>query len=109
MKEFRRLLGKIIEDDEQHDHMPDYTFTIEDDVVIIRPKKETLQSALPLPLSSLRLDSDTHDEARRLAPGWDMHHLEEEWRSWVIGKGITVKNPDKHFLAFCKKRGAYKR
>ena len=109
LKEFRRLLGKIIEDDAQHDHMPEYTFTVEDNIVIVRPKKEVLQSALPLPLSSLRLASDTHEDARRLAPGWDMHHLEGEWRSWVIEKGISVKNPDKHFLAFCKKRGAHKR
>jgi|TARA_R110000744_G_C19371224_1_gene562640 plasmid replication initiation protein len=109
VKEFRRLLGKIIDDDGQHDHMPDYTFLIEEDVVIVRPKKETHQSALPLPLSSLRLAPDTHEDARRLAPGWDMHHLEDEWRSWVLEKAISVKDPDRHFLAFCKKRGAYKR
>ena len=109
MKEFRRLIGKIIDDDSQHDHMPDYTFVIEEDIVIVKPKKEIHQSALPLPLSSLRLSSDTHENARRLAPGWDMHHLEGEWRSWVIEKGIVVKDADKHFLAFCKKRGAYKR
>lgn len=109
VKEFRRLIGKIIDDDEQHDHMPDYSFTIEEDVVIVRPKKGTPQTALPLPLSSLRLAPDAHEDARRLAPGWDMHVLEQEWRSWVIEKGIAVKDPDKHFLAFCKKRGAYKR
>lgn len=109
LKEFRRLIGKIIEDDQEHDHMPDYAFTIEGENVIIRPKKETLQSALPLPVSELRLDPDTHERARQYAAGWDMHHLESEWRSWVIEKGIGVKDPDKHFLAFCKKRGPYKR
>ncbi len=109
VKEFRRLLGKIIEDDAAHDHMPDYTFTVDGDIVVIRPKKDVLQSALPLPLSTLRLDPDTHEEARHLAPGWDMHHLENDWRSWVIEKSITVKDPNKHFLAFCKKRGAYPR
>lgn len=77
--------------------------------MIVRPKKETHQSALPLPLASLRLAPDTHEDARRLAPGWDMHHLEDEWRAWVLEKAISVKDPDKHFLAFCKKRGAYKR
>jgi plasmid replication initiation protein len=109
LKEFRRLVGKIIEDDQEHDHMPDYAFTLEGDMMFVRPKKETHQSALPLPLVSLRLEADTHEHARQVAPGWDMHHLEQEWRSWVIEKGITVKDPDKHFLAFCKKRGAYRR
>jgi len=89
--------------------MPDYTFELDGDTVRVRPKTETLQSALPFPLAALRLASDTHDDARRLAPGWDMHALEQEWRSWVLDKGIAVKDPNQHFLAFCKKRGAYKR
>ena len=109
LKEFRRMVGKIIEIDQEYDHMPDYTFTLEGDMMIVRPKKDTRQSALPLPLVFLHLDSDAHERARLVAPGWDMHHLENEWRSWVIEKGIAVRDPNKHFLAFCKKRGAYKR
>jgi plasmid replication initiation protein len=109
VKEFRRLLGKIIDDDAQHDHMPDYLFQIEDDNVLVRPKRDIMQTALPLGISSLRLAADTHEDARRLAPGWDMHHLENEWRSWVLEKGISVKDPDKQFLSFCKKRGPHKR
>ena len=107
VKEFRRLLGKIIEDDEHHDHMPDYAFTVDGDKVIVRMKKGRLQGALPLPLSALRLTPETHERARQFATGWDMHALEDEWRSWVIEKGISVKDPDKHFLAFCRKRGPY--
>jgi len=107
VKEFRRLLSKIIEDDDAHDHMPDYRMTIQGDNVIFRPKAEEVVVALPL--KALRLSSgDTHDEARRLAPGWDIYALENEWRAWVHDKAIEVKDPDKHFLAFCKKRGAYK-
>jgi len=109
LKEFRRLVGKIIEDDGEHNHMPDYTFAIEGENIAVKPKKETLQSALPLPVSELRLNAETHERARPYATGWDVHHLESEWRSWVIGKGIRVNDPDKHFLAFCKKRGPYRR
>lgn len=107
-KEFRRLIGKIIVDDEQHDHMPDYTFTIEGDNVVVRPKR-LIEEQLPLPnLSSLHLKGDTYDAARRAAPGWDVHHLETEWRSWVVDKGIAVKDADRHFVSFCKKRGPYR-
>jgi len=107
-KEFRRLIGKIIVDDEQHDHMPDYTFTIEGDNVVVRPKR-LIDEQLPLPnLSSLHLKGDTYDAARRAAPGWDVHHLETEWRSWVVDKGIAVKDADRHFVSFCKKRGPYR-
>lgn len=103
VKEFRRLLGKIIDDDNQHDHMPDYTFSIEEDVVIIRPKKLAYQSDLPL----LRLTPDIYEEARHLAPGWDIQYLENEWRAWVLNKSISIKDPDRHFLSFCKMRGPY--
>jgi plasmid replication initiation protein len=107
VKEFRRLLSKIIEDDEAHDHMPDYRMTIEGDNVIFRPKAE--EAVVALPLQALRLRKpDTHDQARRLALGWDIYNLEDEWRSWVHDKAIAVKDPDKHFLSFCKKRGPYK-
>ncbi len=100
---------------ENTDHHPrrgqstHYTFDLDGENVQVRPKKETLQSALPLPLASLGLAPDTHHDARRLALGWDMHVLEQEWCSWVIEKGTAVKDPDKHFLFFCKKRGAYRR
>lgn len=107
-KEFRRLVGKIIEDDAQHDHMPDYCFSFDGDILFVRPKRKSIQTALPLPIVSLRLDPDTHHRARLLAPGWDVHRLEDEWRSWVIEKSIGVKDADAHFLSFCKKRGAYR-
>ena len=108
LKELRRLVGKIIEDDRQHDHMPDYTFSFDDDMLIVRPKKAADQPALPLPMPALRLAPDTHEQARKLAPGWDVHALESEWRAWVIERSIAVKTPDAHFLSFCRKRGAYR-
>lgn len=107
-KEFRRLVGKIIEDDLLHDHMPDYAFTFEGDNVVARPKKEEQVSALPL--QSLHVDEDaTFPKARRLAPGWDLQGLRDEWRLWVSDKGIEVKDANAHFLSFCKKRGPYRR
>lgn len=109
VKEFRRLVGRIIEDDEQHGHMPGYALSFDGDNVHIRPKSDGSQPALPLPLPSLQLNPDLREEARRHAPGWDMHVLEDEWRSWVLEKGIAVKDPNRHFLSFCKKRGPYKR
>jgi hypothetical protein len=87
--------------------MPDYRMTIEGDNVAVRPKEEATVFALPMQV--LRLQKpDTHAMARCLAPGWDIYGLENEWRAWVQDKGIEVKDPDKHFLAFCKSRGAYK-
>lgn len=107
-KEFRRLVGKIIEDDEAHSHMPDYAFSFEGDNVVVKPKKEEVVATLPS--FSLRVDEETtFAAARRLAPGWDVRALLDEWREWVQKKGIAVQNPDANFLSFCKARGPYKR
>ncbi len=109
VKEFRRLVGKIIEDDDAHEHMPDYVYTFEDENLVVRRKKTAHDApALFRAQSSLHVEPDAYDRARALAPGWDVHQLESEWRSWVFDKAIVVKEPTRHFLSFCKKRGAYR-
>ncbi len=104
-KEFRRMLGIIIDDDNQHDHMPDYRFLIDGDIVLIRRKDVVVEVEERMEPSTLRLAPETMVEARAHAPGWDVYHLESEWRSWLATKGIGVKDPDRHFLSFCRKRG----
>lgn len=106
-KEFRRMLSKIIEDDAVHKHMPDYVMSVEGDDVVFRPREG--EAVVALPFQALRFNKPgTHDEARRLASGCDVYVLEGELRSWVHDKPIDVKDPDKRFLAFCKKRDAYR-
>jgi hypothetical protein len=104
-KEFRRLLQTIIADDTKHDHMPTYRFTIDGDMVEIRPKPEQEARAVRGP--ALALDGDTYELARQYARGWDVYALEAEWREWVQKKNITPETPRAHFLAFCKRRGQY--
>lgn len=107
-KEFKRLVGKIIQDDVRHDYMPDYALTLDDETIIVRPKKESAQTTLSLSFAGLQVDPDTYELARKVAPGWDVHALEDEWRSWVSSKGIQVRDADAHFVSFCKKRGPHK-
>ena len=97
MKEFRRLVGKVLEDDEAHDHMPDYSFTLDGDLLVVRPKRDG--AGVPA------LPADVFEQARAAAPGWDVRALEGEWRDWVASKGIAVKDPGSHFLSFCRSRG----
>ena len=98
LKEFRRLVGKVIADDAAHGHMPDYAFALEGDLLLVRPKRSA-------PTMALGLAPDTHEAARALTSGWDVRVLEAEWRDWVTTKGIAVQDPDRHFLGFCKRRG----
>jgi hypothetical protein len=107
LKEFRRMLEDIIEDDKKHDHMPEYAFEmVSSDQVVVKPKPGKVgPPALPRP--SLMLRTETFETAKTLAPGWDIHAVEADWRGWLAKKNIIPDSPDAHFLAFCKRRGRY--
>jgi hypothetical protein len=108
LKEFKRLLQAIIKDDEVYAHMPGYTFALVGDVVEMRPKTQALQlSLLPPAERRQQLSAETYEEARALAPGWDIYGLEAEWRDWLVKRKITPRNAERHFMAFCKRRGRY--
>ena len=112
LREFRRQMRPIIEGD----FLPDYRIEHDDKsdkiTFINRDAEKSASASAPYPAASahsLRLSPDTYEEARRHAPGWDVHELEREWRAGVHGKGVAVNNADAHFMGFCKKRGPYQR
>ena len=47
------------------------------------------------------LKPDTYEQARRAAPGWDVHILEQEWRAWA---SEIPQSADAAFIGFCKRR-----
>jgi len=101
MKEFNRLLRHLVEGD----HLPDYSVTLDAEsgnVVFFNrgTMKEPIE-AVGLP----KLKLDTYAEARAAAPNWDVYHLEGEWQQfWIKKDRPYLKNPDKAFIGFCKKR-----
>lgn len=101
MKEFKRLLGKIIKDDETHSHMPDYAFRIDRDNLCVTPKPEfvLLNEEPNARISVPPLNPDTYEKGREAAPGWDIHYLEREWRDWMKER---PKRPDSAFIGFCR-------
>ena len=60
-----------------------------------------MQTAKALPLRGAQLDPDTYHDARQLGRGWDVYHLEQEWRVWMTER---PRDPDKAFLGFAWKR-----
>jgi hypothetical protein len=57
------------------------------------------QIAFPL------LDPETYHDARTVAPGYDIHYLEQEWRTfWVDSGRPELKNEDAALIGFCKSR-----
>jgi plasmid replication initiation protein len=73
---------------------------------IVEPPK--VESTKPRPALAHRqpyntnLTADDITEAKKIAPKYDIYNIENEWRSWVAGRGIDVKSPRSHFMAFVK-------
>lgn len=102
-KRFRQMVRQLA----QHDHLPDYhvEFCDESDMVLFR-NRGTMEARAE-PLAFPVLDTDTYEEAREAAPGYDVYFLEREWVAWWVESGKPeLRSPDKAFLAFCKKRYA---
>lgn len=109
-REFRRLVANIVRQDEKHNHIPDYAIRLDGNHVVFRNRHAAAQDGLLLEeeasseAASLRLDPETLERARNLAPGWDVHYLEREWRGWMADGGLDApRDPDRAFLGFCRK------
>jgi hypothetical protein len=102
--EFRRLLMLICDEDASHSHIPDYAISFDGNHVTFTNRK----AVKPLPSSEIAgplLDPETYHDARTVAPGYDIHYLEREWRNfWVESGKPDLKNPDAAFIGFCKSR-----
>jgi len=102
LRKFRFLIQKIVEEDQVHAHIPDYSVRLSDDrsQVIF-----TSRGSVPLMASEVAaqsLDPDVYELGRDLAPGWDIRYIEQQWRSWLAREEIEPKHPERHFLKFCR-------
>jgi plasmid replication initiation protein len=105
-KEFKRLLSKIVEEDQSHQHIPDYALQLEYGKLVFVNRRT--MPCLAMEEDSIRpLNPDCYEDARREAPGWDVRYLEQEWRQWCAREEIEPKRPEAHYLAFC--RGWYQK
>lgn len=99
-KEFKRLITSIVEADQEHSHMPDYSVTLDGNNVVFRNRGSvpTVQDDV----LDAYLDPEAFHDARTVAPGWDVHYLETEWRKWCGKEEISPKRPANHFIKFCE-------
>lgn len=101
--EFKRLLSSIIEEDELHSHIPDYSVRfLDDDKVIFQNRGSNPRlsgSSQPIDFVG-HISGDGYEEARLVAPGWDVYEIEREWRAWLTE---PPRNIDAAFVGFARK------
>ena len=100
-REFKRLVQTIVREDERHSHMPDYAVRLEgEDMVVFRSRRSMPGTQAATLMIAPPLDAETYHDARTVAPGWDVHFLEQQWREWMTE---PPRNADAAFIGFCKK------
>ena len=103
MKRFRQMIRYLAD----NDHLPDYSvvYVSDSDQVIFRNREAWWEKDRQVHPTFPRLEPETFHDARTVAPGYDVYHLEQEWRDfWVETGRPELVSPDKAFLAFCKRR-----
>ncbi len=102
-REFKRLVQHIVAQDIEHDHIPDYAIRLDENMVEFKSRGWD-NTPSPQVTDSIRLDPEAYHDARTAAPGWDIYHLEQEWRNWMADYDVApTKNPSKAFIGFCRK------
>ena len=99
-KLFKHYIGKIAETDRKQKHVPDYSLSLNDNVVVFRSrrlKKPEPDKVGPLPTWAI-------EKAQKAVPRYDIYALEQEFREWVRNKPEPEKGYGAAFIGFCKKK-----
>lgn len=102
--EFKRMIKNIIDDNLKHNHIPDYQFSLEDDLVKIRPRSEfsKIYNKAEISIDRILISSNAIEIARKHSCGFDIYFLEQEWRNMLQEKKVIPKNPDGSFVNYVK-------
>jgi plasmid replication initiation protein len=104
-KEFKRLLKTIVEQDELHDHFPDYTVRLDEAGELVTFTPRAAKTALPHASQFPVISENALQKARIVAPGYDVYALKADYLTFWDEKGRQeLKNADAAFLGWCKKR-----
>ncbi|MDG1372154.1 MAG: replication initiator protein A [Paracoccaceae bacterium] len=105
-KEFRRMVKAIVDMNNEKSHIPDYSFELDGDLFIIRPRADFTdiyaEPEMADAIDQITLPSSAYDNARKHVGGYDLYFLEREWRGMLSGKNSVPDNPSGSFINFVK-------
>ncbi|MEM9358531.1 MAG: replication initiator protein A [Pseudomonadota bacterium] len=113
LSEFERMISGIIENNEETKHIPDYDFEYDAEKrkITCRPKPEFSElfqkpkavSEIEKQIDAIRLKTETYDNARKFAAGWDMYNeIEDAWRTMLKKRQSVPDKPDGSFVNYVK-------
>ena len=99
----RRVFRKMIRDMEAADPLPDYSLSVEPgDLVLVTPRSVVVEAG-----DGPALPPEALEDARAVAPGWDVYALEADWRRYWVSTGRPrLRSPARAFVAYCAKRAS---
>lgn len=100
-REFKRLVLNVIEQNDEHNHMPDYTLRFDEPETVVFINRGSVPSP-PEECWYGPLSPEAYHDARQVASGWDVHVLERKWRRWLGENEIEPKYSERHFVKFCE-------
>lgn len=103
----RRVFRKMIRDMIEADTLPDYRLAEEPgDLLRVTPREVIERVRTPLsPLGAPQLTPEVLEEARALAPGWDVYALEADWRRyWAASGRPRLGSARRAFLGYVRTR-----
>lgn len=112
LRVFKYRMKRLCDHDKEYSHFPDYSISMDDDFVYFvnrflerRDLEERSQSPDGRPI----VDPEVMNDAKIIAPGYDVYALYEEWVAWWKDMGgPKIQDPDKAFLGFCRRRNERK-
>ena len=104
-RRFRAMVKNIA----KHDHLPDYRVEHDDETdQVTFYNRQSWWEETPQPSGDgglPPLPPEAYEEARAAAPGYDVYHLEGEWREWWANSGKPkLDNASAAFVGFCRSR-----
>lgn len=94
---------------EENNHLPDYEVFLEGDNVLFTNRNTLLKKREAADKDPLVLQEKTLEAAKKIAPGYDIYALKQEWLShWVASGKPELKSVDAAFVGFCKFRATNK-
>ena len=85
---------------EKTDHLPDYSLSMQDDLITFENRKKAISKQVK---ANNFLSPSTIERAKQAAPRLDIYAAKEEFDDWTEGKE-TPRNRTAAFIGFCKKK-----